>query len=126
MSIKLKNPFSKQHTFRDITKNRQDIVKIASGQSTEDVITRVHQCNETIIIHSKNDETNHVSISNSKGYGYVQEWEIIYAIDRILKVENKDVIMYVGKTGVIHLRTQDGSTVINQRKRSSIHNANNK
>lgn len=105
MSIKFENPFTKR-TFLDVTKDREDIVKILSSTSPSGTIIKVYECNGSVIIHSENDEKNHASISNRRGYGYVQEWEISYVIERILKVGNKDVIMHVSKTGVIHLLTK--------------------
>lgn len=107
MPIKFNNHFSKKRTFRDITKERPELVEILSSTEPNGTISKIYQCNESIIIHSKSDKTNHASISNSKGYGYVQEWEFVYVIERILKVENKDVIMHVGRNSVIHLRTKE-------------------
>lgn len=97
-----------RRTFKDVTKDRRDIVKIVSKTSPKDTITKIYECNGSVIIHSKNTQKNHASISNRKGYGYVQEWEISYMIERILKVRNKDVVMHVGQTGVIHLVTKKG------------------
>lgn len=113
MAIKFNNHFSKKRIFRDITKERPELVDILSSTEPKGANSKVYQCNESIIIHSKSDETNHASISNSKGYGYVQEWEIVYVIERILKAEKKNVTMYVSRSGVIHLTSKEEVTLLN-------------
>lgn len=104
--------FLKEKTFRDITKERSDIVKVVSENSPPDVTTKVYECHESKVIHTKSYNTNHASISNSKGYGYVQMWEIAYVIERILGVEKKDVNMYVSENSVIHIKVKELSNFI--------------
>lgn len=103
MTIKFINPFTNQRNFRDITSERQDVVKIASSDLPDDAVTKVYECKETRIIHSKTANSNHASISNSKGFGYVQEWELRYVVEHILKEDYEKVCMLVGGNGVIHL-----------------------
>ena len=102
MVVKFKG-FVSRRIFKDVTKGRRDIVKLMANTAPKDSIIKVYECNGSVIIHSKNTEKNHASISNRKGYGHVEEWEISYMIEKILKVRNKDVVMHVGQTGVIHL-----------------------
>lgn len=104
--------FLKHNTFLDITKERPDVVKIVSETLPHDIITKVYECNESRIIHTKNYKTNHASISNSKGYEYIQEWEIAYVIEHILEVDIEDVIMYVSRNSFIHIRVKELSTFI--------------
>lgn len=113
MKIKFKNPFSSQRTFRDITKESPEVVKAVLATSPSDVIVKVYGCGDSKIIHSKNDKSNCASISNSKGYGYVQEWEISYMLEHILKKSNDDVVMYVSPNGVIYLRAKEDIVLAN-------------
>lgn len=113
MVAKFQNTFSNSRSFRDITKKRPDIVQIVKVSQPNDVVTKIYECKDTIIIYSKSSKSNHASISHAKGYVFVQEWEIAYAINRILKVKNEDVIMHVGGNGVIHLRVKEESLLKN-------------
>lgn len=113
MVVKFKNPFSKQRIFRDVTKERPEAVQAVLSTSPPDVIVKIYECGESIIIHSKNGNTNCASISNSKGYSYVQEWEIDYMIEHILKKSKEDVVMYFSQNGVIYVRVKEGSALIN-------------
>lgn len=111
MSVKFKNMFSKQRTFRDITKESPQVVKAVLSVALSDVTVKVYGCGDSKIIHSKSDSTNCASISNSKGYGYVQEWEIVYMLEHILKKSNDEVVMFVSKNGVIYLHEKEASTI---------------
>ncbi|MFJ7950324.1 DUF1827 family protein [Lysinibacillus sp. NPDC096418] len=113
MSVKFKNPFSKQQIFRDITKESHDVVKATMSTLPADTIVKVYGCGESIIIHSKNRNTECASISNSKGYGYVQEWELVYMLENILKKSNNDVVMRVSPNGIIYLYVKDGVALVN-------------
>lgn len=113
VSVKYKNPFSKQQIFRDVTKERPEAVQAVLSTSPADVIVKIYECGESRIIHSKNDGTNCVSISNSKGYSYVQEWEIDYMIERILKKSKDDVVMYFSRNGVIYVRAKEDLVLVN-------------
>lgn len=101
-------PFSEK-TFRDITNERVDVVKIATGFMGSTV--RVYECKGTVIIHSENKESSHASISNENGQ--VKEWEIRYAIEHILKRNVTTVNIRVSETGVIHIRNKEDSSHIN-------------
>lgn len=90
-------------TFRDVTKQKPDVLKIVTADMPKDVITKIYECKETAIIHSQNSTSNHASISNAKGYDSIQDWEIKYAIDRILNEDYTNVSMLVSSNGVIHL-----------------------
>ncbi|MEG0259187.1 MAG: hypothetical protein RR651_04880 [Lysinibacillus sp.] len=107
MPVKFKNSFSRQQTFRDVTKENPETVKAVLSTSPADVIVKVYECEESIIIHSKNHNTNCASISNSKGYGYVQKWEIVYMLEHIIMASSDDVVMNVSPNGVIYLRTKE-------------------
>lgn len=89
-------------TFRDITKERVDVVSIASGFMGGSV--KVYERKGTVIIHSENQKSSHASISNEKGK--VKEWEIRYAIEHILKRDITDVNIRVSETGVVHIRNK--------------------
>ncbi|WGT39398.1 hypothetical protein QH639_00790 [Lysinibacillus sp. 1 U-2021] len=86
-------------TFRDITKERVDVVKIASGFMGGAV--KVYERNGTVIIHSENKKSSHASVSNEDGQ--VSEWEIRYAIEHILKRGLTEVNIKVSDTGVVHI-----------------------
>ena len=107
MSVKFKNSFSNKRIFRDVTKERPEAVQAVLSTSSPDVIVKIYECGESIIIHSTNSNTNCASISNSKGYSYVQEWEIDYMIKHILKKSKEDVVMYFSQNGVIYLRAKE-------------------
>lgn len=107
----VKYQFSNQQKFRDVTKQKPDVIKVVTADLSDDVITRIYECKETAIIHSKNSTSNHASISNA--YDFIQEWEITYAINRILKEEYENVTMFVGGNGVIHLYAKEGSALLN-------------
>ncbi|WP_332647031.1 DUF1827 family protein [Lysinibacillus sp. 54212] len=104
---------SKQRTFRDITKLRPDVVQAVLSTSPSDEIIKIYECGESRIIHSKNDKTNRASISNSKGCDFIQEWEITYMLDHILKESNENVVMYVSPNGVIYLQTKEANSLVN-------------
>lgn len=90
-------------TFRDITKERVDVVKIASGFMGGAV--KVYERKGTVIIHSENKRSSHASISNENGK--VKEWEIRYAIEHILKRGLTEVNIRVSETGVVHIRNKE-------------------
>ncbi|MGE7021968.1 DUF1827 family protein [Solibacillus cecembensis] len=113
MTVKFKNPFSRQRTFRDITKESPEAVKATMCTLPADAKVNVYKCKESIIIHSKNRNTECASISNSKGYGYVQEWELVYMLENILKKSNDDVVMCVSPNGTIYLHVKDGVALVN-------------
>lgn len=92
-------------TFRDTTKERPDIVKIVASSESKETIVTVYERKDTLVIHSKNDKKNHASISKSKGD--VENWELAYIVEQILKVVQDDVFMYTRGTGVIHIRTKE-------------------
>ncbi|MFJ7663769.1 hypothetical protein ACIQXW_15460 [Lysinibacillus sp. NPDC097162] len=89
-------------TFRDITKERIDVAKVALGFMGSAV--KVYERKGTVIIHSENKSSSHASVSNERGQ--VKEWEIRYAIDHILKRDLIDVNIRVSETGVVHIRTK--------------------
>lgn len=99
-------------TFRDVTKQKPDVIKVVTADMS-DVITKIYECKETAIIHSKNSSLNHASISNAKGYDFIQAWEIKYAIDHILNVDYTDVSMLVTNNGVIHLYANKETALVN-------------
>ena len=96
-------------TFHDTTKERQDIVKIVASSEPKDVIVKIYERKNTLVIHSKNNEMNHASISKSKGH--IKDWEIAYIIEHILKMVQDDVFMYTRGTGVIHIRTKNAINI---------------
>lgn len=100
-------------TFKDVTKQKPDVIKIVTTDLPGDVITKIYECKETAIIHSKNSNSNHASISNAKGYDFIQEWEIKYAIDHILKADYTNVSMLVSSNGVIHLYANNKTSLLN-------------
>lgn len=104
MAPKYKSSFSTQRKFRDITAERPDVVETVANSTKNDAIVRIYECKETAIIHSKSPEINHASLSNAKGQ--IDEWEIVYAIEHILKESNENIIMLVGNNGVIHLNVK--------------------
>ena len=89
--------------FRDITKERVDVVTIASCFMGG--VVKVYECEGTVIIHSENKKSSHASISND--LGQVKEWEIRYAIEHILKRGITEVNIKVSNTGVVHIRNKD-------------------
>jgi len=70
-------------TFQEVTKQKTNVLKVVTTDMTDDVITKICECKDTAIIHSKSSNSNHASISNAKGFDFIQEWEIKYAIDHI-------------------------------------------
>ena len=106
MSIKFNNPFTKKRKFLDITNKKPEVVEAVLTTSPDDVIVKIYECGESVIIHSKSGQINCASISNSKGYGYVQAWELTYMLENILKTSNNEVVMYTSPNGVIYLRRQ--------------------
>ncbi|MGE7951958.1 DUF1827 family protein [Lysinibacillus xylanilyticus] len=100
-------------TFQDVTKQRPDVLKVVTADISDDVITKIYECKETAIIHSKNSNSNHASISNAKGYDFIQEWEIKYAIDHILNADYTNVSMLVSSNGVIHLYSNKETVLLN-------------
>lgn len=92
-------------TFRDTTKARSDIVTIVSRAETKDTIITIYERKNTLVIHSKNEVTNHASIS--KGKGQIRDWEISYIIEHILKVTEKDVSLYTRGNGIVHISTKE-------------------
>lgn len=113
MNVNYKNSFSKQRIFRDITNKKKDVVNLMKSNLLDESVIKIYECKNTIIIHSKNDGKNHASISHRDGCSYIQEWEIEYAMDRILKERRENVIMLVGKGNVIHLYAKENTTVYN-------------
>ena len=113
MVMNFNNNFSEKRTFRDITKERLNVVKLMCENAPSNTVMKIYECRDSIIIHSKTDITNHASISNIKGYRYIEEWEITYVLDHILKLENKDVIMQVSTNNVIHFYPKDEATLLN-------------
>lgn len=105
MAPKYNTNFSTQRTFRDITSKRPDVVETVANSAKNDATIKIYECKETAIIHSKSLEIDHASISNKKGK--VQEWEIVYAIENILKESKENIIMLVGRNGVIHLNVKE-------------------
>ena len=113
MKTNFKNRFSNHRIFRDITELRPDIVEAASITLPSDAILKVHECGESVIIHSKDSKMNCASISNSKGTSYVQDWEIGYMLKYILKESSENVFMHVSPNGVIYLYTMEENTILN-------------
>ncbi|KOP78674.1 hypothetical protein AMS59_12735 [Lysinibacillus sp. FJAT-14745] len=99
--------------FRDVTKQKPDVLKVVTADMSDDVITKIYECKETVIIHSKNSNSNHASISNAKGYDSIQQWEIKYAIDHILNEDYSNVSMLVSSNGVIHLYANKETVLLN-------------
>ncbi|MFF2179448.1 hypothetical protein ACFVT8_23795 [Lysinibacillus sp. NPDC058147] len=110
MTVKYK---FKSKTFKEVTKQKTDVLKIVTADLADDVITKIYECKDTVIIHSKNSNSNHASISNAKGYDFIQEWEIRYAIDYILNADYTSVSMRVSSTGVIHLYANKDNILLN-------------
>lgn len=92
-------------TFRDTTKEREDIVKVVSSGETKDTVVTIYERKNTLVIHSKSDTVNHASISKAKGH--IKEWEIAYIIDNIIKEDKDDVELYTKGAGVLHLRAKE-------------------
>ncbi|MGN4124843.1 hypothetical protein ACMGD3_07480 [Lysinibacillus sphaericus] len=109
----VKYQFSNHQKFRDVTKQKPDVIKVVTADMSDDIITRIYECKETAIIHSKNSSSNHASISNAKGYDSIQEWEIKYAINHILNVDYTNVSMLVSSNGVIHLYADKDNAFLN-------------
>lgn len=100
-------------TFKDVTKQKPDILKVMTPNMPKDVTIKIYEWKDTIIIHSKNDKTNHASISNAKGYDHIQDWEIVHAIKHILKETNENVRVFVKGNGIIHLLVKGSNVLIN-------------
>lgn len=98
--MKVSYPYSSQQKFRDVTNEREDVVK-AMSNSMDDIIVNVYECKGTVIIFSQNNVSKHVSISNISRS--VHEWEAGYAIARILKVKTRDVSIYITESDVVHI-----------------------
>lgn len=98
-------------TFRDVTKQKPDVLKVVNANAPNDVITKIFERKDTVIIHSKNSSSNHASISNAKGHGFIQEWEIRYTIEHILRVELENVSILVSDNGVVHIYANKGNTL---------------
>lgn len=100
-------------TFKDVTKQKPDVLKVMTPNMPNDVTIKIYECKDTIIIHSKNDKTNHASISHAKGYDHIQDWEIVYAIKHILKETNEIVRVFVKGNGIIHIFTKESVVLLN-------------
>ncbi|SPT98455.1 Uncharacterised protein [Lysinibacillus capsici] len=96
-------------TFRNTTKEREDIIKIVSRGETEGTVVTIYERKNTLVIHSKSDSVNHASISKAKGH--IKEWEIDYIIDNIIKEDKENVVMYSKGTKVIHIRAKEENFV---------------
>ncbi|MFJ7665619.1 hypothetical protein ACIQXI_00840 [Lysinibacillus sp. NPDC097195] len=100
-------------TFKDVTKKKTDALQVMTRNMPNDVIIKIYECKDTIIIHSKNDTTNHASLSHAKGYEHIQDWEIVYAIKHILKETNENVRVFVKGNGIIHICVKGSNVLIN-------------
>lgn len=78
---------------------------IVSRGETKDTIITIYERKNTLVIHSKNEITNHASIS--KGKGQIRNWEIAYIIEHILKVTEKDVSLYTRGNGIVYISTKE-------------------
>lgn len=110
MSANYKSQFSSQRTFQDVTNERADVLRVTASL-LDDANVRVYERKGTVILHSKKGESNHASVSSAQRQ--VQEWEIVYAIERILRTDYKNVTMIVGGNGVIHLYAKEKGTLFN-------------
>ena len=100
-------------TFKDVTKKKTDVLQVMTSSMPDDVIIKIYECKDTIIIHSKSDKTNHASLSHAKGFEHIQDWEIVYAIKHILKETNQNVRVFVKGNGIIHLLVKGSNILIN-------------
>jgi len=101
--VNFKSTLSNKRKFQEITKGRPDLVEKISNAFFDDVIVRIYEHKGTVIIHSESEKSGHASVSNP--YRDIQEWEIEYAIDHVLKEEN--VNRYLDRnSGVIHLNSK--------------------
>lgn len=107
--MKVNYPYSSQKSFREVTKDRNDVVEAASTL-IKDAVIKVYECKDTCIIFSQSNESRHTSISN--GSRPVQEWEIGYAIVRILKVKTKEVDIYITENDVVHIHYEKCNTLV--------------
>ncbi|WP_155592188.1 hypothetical protein [Lysinibacillus cavernae] len=96
-------------TFREITNERINVMKIATGFMGG--IVKVYEREGTVIIHSENKKSSHASISTKNGQ--VKEWEMRYAIEHILKRNVTDVSIRVSDTGVVHIRNKEITSLPN-------------
>lgn len=110
MTTKFKFP---PKTFRDVTKQKPDVLKVINANAPKDAITKIYECKDTAIIHSKDSNSNYASISHAKGYDFIKEWEIKYCIDHILIEDYENVRMKVSSNGVIHLFTNRKTAIVN-------------
>lgn len=110
MAVKYKFPTRK---FLDVTQEKPDLLKMVTANIPSDAVTRIYESKDTSIIHSKSSSSNHASISNAKGYEYIEEWEFKYVVDHILNEDYTNVSMLVSSNGVIHLYANKGTTLVN-------------
>lgn len=108
--MKIKYQYTKNQTFREITKEREDVVKIIENP-LEGGTTKIYERKGTCIIFSQNNKSKHASISNLSRP--VQEWEIEYAVGQILRAENENLSMYMTKSGVIHIHQEEINVLVN-------------
>lgn len=108
--MKVNYPYSSKQNFREVTNEREDVVEVIRAQM-KDTLIEVYECKDTAIIFSQNNESKHASISN--GSRPVQEWEIGYAIARILKVKTKEVDIYITENDVVHIHYEKGNRLLN-------------
>ena len=92
--------FDTQKVFKDVTKEKQHIVDIAKQSfNDENVEFKMFERKGTVISYSFANGVSHASISNFDRK--IKDWEIQYAVDEILKVNEVD--MFVKDNGIIHL-----------------------
>lgn len=101
--VNFKSLVSNKRKFQEITKGRPGLVEKISNSFFDDVIVRIYERKGTVIIHSQSEKSGHASVSNP--YRGIQEWEVRYAIEHVLKEEN--VNRYLDRnSGVMHLNTK--------------------
>lgn len=103
-------PYSKNPIFRDITKERSDVVQ-AVANTSKGINVKVFEFKGTCIIYSHYNETQHASLSNESRP--VEEWEVGFAIAKILKVKTRDTNIFVTENNVVHIHHEKDNTLTN-------------
>lgn len=87
--------------FLDVTDKRSDIVttlRLRSGGKSQ---IRVYENSHTLVIYEVTDSDKHLSISNDRRS--VKEKEIVYCVEKIMKVKYEEIKGYLSPTNVLHL-----------------------
>jgi hypothetical protein len=88
--------------FKDVTSEFPSIVATCSNNGNGLEAVKVFENDGTRIIYSFNERGKHLSLSNP--YRDVTDSEIIYSIEKIMKLNPETITGYISSNGVYHFK----------------------